>query len=80
MTIEDAAASLDTRCRPHHWYFAVGVGVVADVPTLFLYANPLKAVPDEIRHGWNGFPVAVRQMSTVRPLGDYLDGPLEGEQ
>ncbi len=75
MTIEQAAATLHERLSDTPWFTAVGTGECDGSPCIYLYVKSLKhAELDMLRDGWQGYPVEIRKMGTIRTAASAPQG------
>ena len=70
MTIEQAARELRDHYRDASWISAIGIGQQHGRLCIFLYAKSLGAAKAHfLKESWQGFPVVIRKMGSVRPAG-----------
>ena len=73
MTIQQAAESLAQLLQGSPWLTGVAVGEREGEPCIFVYVNSAKqADVGFLRGGWQGFPVEIKRLGTLRPLGKPL--------
>ena len=72
MTVEQAAKLLRSHLQGEPWVAAIGVGEENGAPCIVLYVKTTKRLNlDDVRQGWNGFPVIVRKMGSLRLLSSW---------
>jgi hypothetical protein len=75
MSIEQAAARLQERLSGVPWFTAVGTGEHEGAPRIYLYVKSLKhAELNALRDGWEGYPVEIRKMGTIRTAATHPQG------
>lgn len=70
MSPADAAKRLDERLRGQAWYLSTGIGQTEAGTALFVYVKSDRHTELRIlAQGWMGYPVMVRKVGGIRPLG-----------
>ena len=74
VSVEEAAAALDTEFRRYPWFLSVGVGETESGPTLFAYVRSSNhSELARLNNEWRGFTLLIRAVGTVNRVysGDH---------